>query len=78
MEEKAILEACPACGSPLENGYIVSRMISWSDKKIGFWSFKRGEKIVSGGLSLFPAKCRSLPMKKCKLIIFRYGETKQE
>jgi hypothetical protein len=29
-----------ACGSKMEMGYIASRMIAWSDKKISNWSFK--------------------------------------
>ena len=76
VDEKAIIETCPLCGSKMEKGYIISRMISWSAKKIGFWSFKSGEKIVSGGYPYFPQNVEAYRCKKCKLIIFKYGEKK--
>jgi len=73
-KREGVTQACPLCHSQMEMGYVVAKMISWSDKKIsnfslrGLWS---GEMIVSGDYP-FPIKnmegyrCRS-----CKLIIFK-------
>ncbi|MGB9779157.1 MAG: PF20097 family protein, partial [Candidatus Bathyarchaeales archaeon] len=39
-ERKVLVDVCPMCGSEMEKGYIASRMIAWSNKKISIWSFK--------------------------------------
>jgi ssDNA-binding Zn-finger/Zn-ribbon topoisomerase 1 len=75
-EEKAI-ETCPLCGSAMEKGYIASRMIAWSNKKISNWSFKGlwgGEIVVSRGYPWPIANVEATRCRKCKLIIFRYGK----
>jgi predicted RNA-binding Zn-ribbon protein involved in translation (DUF1610 family) len=80
-EERAAIEDCPVCGSKLERGYIASKAISWRDRKISNWwppkGLLAGELIVSGGfpwqkiINVEAYRCR-----KCRLIIFRYGEAK--
>lgn len=76
-EEKAVIEVCPLCGSKLEKGYVASKMISWGNKKIKTWSFKGlfgGEIIVSRGYPYHITNVEAWRCKKCKLVIFRYGE----
>jgi len=78
VEGKTVIEACPICGSKMERGYIASRMIAWSDKKISNWSFKglwSGEIVVSKGYPLPIANVEAARCRKCKLIIFKYEET---
>jgi len=75
-EEKAI-DVCPLCGSKLEKGYVASKMISWGNKKIKNWSFKglfNGEIIVSRGYPYLIVNVEAYRCRKCKLVIFRYGE----
>ena len=75
-EEKAI-EVCPLCGSKLAKGYVASKMISWDNKKIKTWSFKglfNGEIIVSRGYPYHITNVEAYRCKKCKLVIFKYGE----
>jgi len=77
-EEKAVIEFCPLCGSKMEKGYVASKMISWSDKKIKNLSLKGlfgGETIVSSGYPYLIVNVEAYRCKKCKLVIFRYGET---
>jgi hypothetical protein len=70
-EEKAV-EICPLCGSKMERGFLVTRLLSWSDKKhkVSAWE---GEIIAKEGWSL--ANIDAYRCKKCKLVVFRYGET---
>jgi len=78
-EEKAI-EVCPLCGSKMEKGYVASKMISWSDQKIKDLSLKGlfgGELIVSRGYPYLIVNVEAHRCRKCKLIIFRYGEASQ-
>jgi ssDNA-binding Zn-finger/Zn-ribbon topoisomerase 1 len=73
IEEKAVVEACPICGSEMEKGfYIVPRQTWWDAKKHAQICWKCEEiNPFKFGLKNFPAyRCR-----KCKLIIFRYGKT---
>jgi len=75
-EEKAI-EVCPLCGSKMEKGYVASKMISWSDKKIKNLSLKGlsgGELIVSRGYPYLIVNVEAYRCRKCRLVIFRYGE----
>jgi len=77
VEGKTVIEACPICGSKMEMGYIASRMIAWSDKKISNWSFKglwSGKIVVSTGYPYLIANVQASRCKKCKLIIFKYEE----
>jgi len=76
-KEKAI-EVCPLCGSKMEKGYVASRMISWSDKKMKNLSLTglfSGELIVSRGYPYLIVNVEAYRCRKCKLVIFRYGET---
>ena len=75
MEAKNVTEVCPLCGSKMEKGYIASRMVSWSDKKISKWSIKGlfgKEIIVSGGYPYNIVNVEAYRCRKCNLIIFRY------
>jgi hypothetical protein len=75
-EEKAI-EVCPLCSSKMEKGYVASKMISWSDKKIKNLSLTglfSGELIVSRGYPYSIVNVEAYRCRKCKLVIFRYGE----
>ena len=77
VEEKAVIEVCPICGSEMEKGYISSRMIAWSNKQISNWSFKglwSGKIVVSTGYPYLIANVQASRCKKCKLIIFTYEE----
>jgi transposase len=70
-EEKAI-EVCPLCGSKMEKGfYIVPRQTWWDVKKRNFlWGGSEEINPFRMTLTNFPGyRCR-----KCKLVIFRYGE----
>jgi hypothetical protein len=74
---KNIMEVCPICGSEMEEGYIASRMIAWSNKKISIWSFKglwSGEIVVSRGYPYPTANVEATRCRKCKIIVFKYGE----
>jgi len=76
-EEKAVIDVCPLCGSKLEKGYVASKIISWSDKKIKNLSLTglfSGEQIVSKGYPYPIVNVEAYRCKKCKLVIFRYGE----
>jgi hypothetical protein len=80
VEEKAVIEVCPICGSEMEKGYIASRMIAWSNKQISNWSFKglwSGEIVISRGYPYPIANVEAARCRKCKLIIFKYGEAKE-
>lgn len=44
--EKGVVDVCPLCGSKLDKGYMASRMIAWSDKKISDESFSG---VIMGG-----------------------------
>jgi len=73
-EEKAI-EVCPLCSSKLEKGYVASKIISWSSKKISNRSLKGlfgGEIIVSRGYPYHIVNVEAYRCKKCKLVVFRY------
>jgi hypothetical protein len=75
-EEKA-MAVCPLCSSKMEKGYVASKMISWSAKKISNWSLTglfSGELIVSRGYPYLIANLEAYRCRKCKLVIFRYGE----
>src|SRR4030042_848977 len=77
-EQKAAMEACPVCGSEMEKGYIASKMISWSNKKISNWSLKGlfgGEIILSRGYPYPIANTEAYRCKKCKMVIFKYRES---
>jgi hypothetical protein len=77
VEGKAVVKVCPICGSEMESGYIASRMIAWSKKQIGNWSFKglwSGEIVVSRGYPYPIANVEATRCRKCRLIIFKYGE----
>jgi hypothetical protein len=80
-EERAVIEVCPVCGSKLEKGYVASKVISWRDRKISNWwewppkGLLSGEVIVSGGFPYMSIiNVEAYRCKKCKIIIFRYGE----
>lgn len=62
----------------MEKGYIASRIISWSDKKISNWSPKGlfgGEMIVSRGYPYLFANVEAYRCKRDKLVIFKYAES---
>jgi hypothetical protein len=73
-EEKA-MEVCPLCGSKMEKGVIgVGRGIVWSkEKHTTIWKRLFGNDIIVragwAAANLEAYRCR-----KCKLVIFRYGE----
>ena len=68
--ERAVIEVCPLCGSKMEKGFIITTEIVWSNKE--HKHFDIGEKIVP--LSWYLANVEAYRCKKCKLVIFRYGE----
>jgi hypothetical protein len=70
IEEKAIIDVCPLCGSVMEKGFIITRKIDWNRKEHKF--FDIGEEIVPPSWHL--ANVEAHRCKKCKLVIFRYGE----
>lgn len=74
-EEKAI-EVCPVCGSKMEKGFIgVWRGIFWSDKKrTVVWKLPFGKDIIVRA-DWTAAHLEAYRCKKCKLVIFKYGET---
>ena len=81
MQAKNSVEVCPLCGSKLEKGYVASKVIAWSAKKISNWwppqGLLAGEVIVSGGFPYVSIiNVEAYRCKKCKLIIFRCGEAK--
>jgi hypothetical protein len=79
VEGKAVVKVCPVCGSEMERGFIASKLVAWSGKKISNWwppqGLLAGELIVSGGfpwqkiINVEAYRCR-----KCKIIVFKYGE----
>ena len=73
-DEKAV-EVCPLCGSKMEKGFIgVWRGIFWSDKKrTVVWKLPFGEDMIFRA-SLKNPMIEAYRCKKCKLVIFRYGE----
>ena len=76
--KKAVVEICPLCGSKLEKGYVASKLAAWSDKKISNWSFKGlfgGEMIISRGYPYLIKNVGAYRCRKCKLVVFQYGET---
>jgi len=73
------VKKCPKCGSEMEKGYIASRMVSWSNRKISNWSFKglwNGEIIVSRGYPYTITNVEAYRCRKCKLVTFNYGRDK--
>jgi len=77
VDEKAVVKVCPKCGSKMEAGYVASRMIAWSNKQISNLSFKglwSGEIVVSRGYPYPIANVEAARCRKCKIIIFKYGE----
>jgi hypothetical protein len=77
-EEKAVIGVCPLCGCKLEKGFLSSKAVSWSNKEISNWSFKGlfgGKLIISRGYPYPIENIEAFRCKKCKLVIFRYGET---
>lgn len=82
-DEKNVIEICPLCNSRMEKGYVASKIISWSDKKIknsltGFFGagLFGGEIIVSRGYPYLIVNVEAYRCKKCKLVIFRYGKAR--
>jgi hypothetical protein len=76
MEAKNVIEVCPLCGSKMEKGfYIVPRQTWWDAKKHTYlwWKCEEINPFKMTLTNFLGWRC-----KKCKLIIFRYGETKQE
>ena len=79
VEGKTVVKVCPVCGSEMERGFIASKLVAWSGKKISNWwppkGLLAGELIVSGGfpwqkiINVEAYRCR-----KCKIIVFKYGE----
>jgi len=70
---EGVLEVCPLCGSQLEKGFIgLWRGIYWSDKKPPkvVWKLPFGEDMLIRGTS-----CEAYRCQKCKLVIFKYGES---
>lgn len=77
-KRKNTMKVCPICGSRMEEGYVASRMIAWSNKKISNWSFKglwSGEIVVSRDYPYPIANVEATRCIKCKIIVFKYGET---
>jgi hypothetical protein len=75
-EEKAI-EVCRLCGSKMEKGYLASASTAWSEKKISNWSLRGlwgGELVIGEGFAFGIHNVDAYRCKKCKLIIFGYGE----
>jgi hypothetical protein len=71
-------EKCPKCGGEMEKGYLSSKMVAWSDKKISNWSWKgiwRGEMIINRGYPYPIDNVEAYRCRKCNLIIFQYGKT---
>jgi hypothetical protein len=67
---------CPNYGGEMEKGYFVTRMASWSDKKISSWSLKglwSGEIVLSRGYPYPFVNVEASRCKECKLILFQYG-----
>jgi hypothetical protein len=74
-EKKEGIAICPLCGSKLERGYVASKAVAWSDKKISNWSLKGlfgGEMIVSRGYPYPVTNVEAYRCRKCKLIVFEY------
>ncbi|MGB9778748.1 MAG: PF20097 family protein [Candidatus Bathyarchaeales archaeon] len=80
-EENAIAEICPLCGSKMEKGYFAfASGAAWSNKKISNWSLKglfSGEMIIGTGLGPFIYNIVANRCRKCRLIIFKYGDANE-
>lgn len=69
------VEKCPKCGGGMEKGYVASKMVAWSDKKIGNLSLKglwSGQLIISGGYPYPIQNVEAYRCTECKLVIFEY------
>ena len=72
VEEKAIVEICPLCGSPLEKGYMAAKEIAWSQNK-NIITFVGAEHIIGVwyiGIFNELKAVEAYRCRKCKLIIF--------
>lgn len=76
-KEKSVLEVCPLCSSKLDRGYVASKMVAWSDRRITNLSLKglfSGELIISRGYPYLIDNVEALRCRKCRLVIFQYDE----
>jgi hypothetical protein len=76
MKKKPIIEVCPLCGSKMEKGFIgVWQGIYWSkEKHRAIWKLPFGDDMIYRVSSKNPM-IEAYRCKKCKLVVFRYGET---
>jgi hypothetical protein len=71
------MKKCPECGAEMEKGFVVSRLVAWSDKKISNWSLRGvfgGEQVINQGYPYPIANVEGYRCENCKLIVFKYGE----
>ena len=90
MQAKNTVEVCPLCDSKMDKGYVASKFIAWSDKKIREESFSpmimEGAFVAFGSEAIVGRNCiicrhpirsvEAFRCGKCNLIIFRCGEAK--
>jgi hypothetical protein len=90
MQAKNTVEVCPLCDSKVDKGYVASKFIAWSDKKISEESFSpmimEGAFVAFGSEAIVGRNCiicrhpirnvEAFRCRKCNLIIFRCGEAK--
>lgn len=80
-DEEKIIGVCPICGLEMEHGYLaVGSGAAWHKEKISFWSLKglfSGEIIVGRGLGPYIYNVKAHRCRKCKLVIFKYGNTNE-
>ena len=77
LETKSLIEVCPLCGSQLEKGYLASASAAWSNRKISNWSIRglwNGELVIGDGFAFRINNIDAYRCKKCKLVIFQYGD----
>jgi len=72
-EEKALIEACPLCGSKMEKGFYLVPRQTWWDTKKHRWTAGGSEQINPFSWTL--TNFESYRCTKCKLVVFKYGET---
>ena len=60
----------------MDKGFVVAKLVAWSDKKISRWSLMGvfgGEQIINRGYPYPIANVEGYRCKNCKIIIFQYG-----
>jgi len=72
-EKKEGIEVCPLCDSKMEKGFYMVPRQTWWDTKKHKWTAGGSEQINPFSWTL--TNFESHRCKKCKLIIFQYGET---